>query len=205
MDIPRPAVPSERLAGWEETESTVEKAFSTPVVTVYTHTVVYEATDRRERIAAATGVDLPWRFFFAGRIRLDPQRQPSGMLTSLVRRKATDGFVDRLEDRGIDGVSERDREETRLGDSDGLLVAYRGVFRRRVDATGDSTTLSLPVAALLAVWEADGDYHVAGGAYPDGPPDSGPQEVVDAVAETVDPAGDRERLRALIDSCGASA
>jgi len=203
MDVPPPVVPSERLDGWRQTESTVEEAFSTPVVTVFTHIVVYEETDLREQIADDTGVDLPWRFFFAGRIRLDPQKPPSKLLTSLVRRKATAGFVDRLEDRGIEQVSERDREETRLGDSDGLLVAYRGVFRQRIEEAAGSTSLSLPVAALLAVWDADGDYHVAGGAYPDGPPDSGPPAVVDVVSETVDPAADHERLRALIDRCGA--
>ena len=202
MDVPPPVVPNERLDGWRQTESNIEEAFSTPVVTVSTHTVVYEETELREQIADDTGVDLPWRFFFAGRIRLDPQRQPSGLLTSLVRRKAADGFVDRLEDRGIEGVSERDRDESRIGDTDGLIVTYGGAFRHQFDDAGDSALLSLPVTALLAVWDADGDYHVAGGAYPDGPPDSGQDEVVDAVSETVDPARDHDRLRELIDGCG---
>jgi hypothetical protein len=202
MDVPPPAVPSERLDGWRRTEATIEEAFSTPVVTVYTHTVVYEEIERRERIADDTGVDQPWRFFFVSRIRLDPDRDPSRLLTSLVRRKATAGFVDRLEDRGIEGVSERDREESRIGDTDGLILTYGGAFRHQLDEAGDSALLSLPVAALLAVWDAGGDYHVAGGAYPDGPPDSGPPEVVDPLAETVDPASDHDRVRELIDGCG---
>ncbi|TQQ82782.1 hypothetical protein EGH24_04905 [Halonotius terrestris] len=215
MDIPRPAVPSERLAGWAETESTVEEAFSTPVVTVHTHTVVYEEAEERGRIHQQTGLDFPWRFFFSSRIRLQPARNPSKVLTSLIRRKATDAFTDRLATRGFQQVSERHREETTIGGADGLRVEYRGVIRHEIESTSDTEgsdgtggdargLLTLPVAAVLAVWNADDDYHVAGGGYPAGPPDSGPNELTEYLSKTFDSAAAREKLDALIDGCGPS-
>jgi hypothetical protein len=211
MDIPRPAVPSERLDGWRETDVTTEQAFSTPIVTVYTHTVVFEETAVRTEIKATTGYDHPWQFFFVSRIRLDPQRDPGTMLTKLVRRKAAAGFTDRLADRGIEQVTERDRHEQPIGDAPGLVVSYRGVVRRSISPADGSDTeiagdpsalLSLPITAVVAIWAAGGDYHVAGGGVPAGPPDSGPPAVVDAVGEHLDPTAARERLGALIDACG---
>ena len=223
MDIPRPAVPSDHLAGWRETDASVEEAFSTPVVTVYTHTVVFEETEARERIRAQTGCDHPWQFFFVSRIRLAPPRDPGPVLTKLVRRKAAAGFTDRLADRGIEQITERGRRDRSIGDTDGLLVTYGGLVRRSIqdrDPTDSSTVadertdassptddtapalLSVPITAVLGVWAADGDYHVAGGGTPAGPPDRGPSDVVDAVAETVDPTAARETLLALIDACG---
>jgi len=223
MDIPRPAVPSERLDGWRETDVTTKQAFSTPIVTVYTHTVVFEETAVRTEIKATTGYDHPWQFFFVSRIRLNPQRDPGTMLTKLVRRKAAAGFTDRLADRGIEQVTERDRHEQPIGDAPGLVVSYRGVVRRSISpadstagATGGddanagdpgdpSALLSLPITAVVAIWAAGGDYHVAGGGVPAGPPDSGPPAVVDAVGEHLDPTAARERLGALIDACGRTA
>ena len=223
MDIPRPAVPSERLDGWRETDVTTKQAFSTPIVTVYTHTVVFEETAVRTEIKATTGYDHPWQFFFVSRIRLDPQRDPGTMLTKLVRRKAAAGFTDRLADRGIEQVTERDRHEQPIGDAPGLVVSYRGIVRRSISpadstagATGGddanagdlgdaSALLSLPITAVVAIWAAGGDYHVAGGGVPAGPPDSGPPAVVDAVGEHLDPTAARERLGALIDACGRTA
>ena len=220
MDIPRPAVPSERLDGWRETDATIEQAFSTPIVTVYTHTVVFEETTVRTEIRETTGYDHPWQFFFVSRIRLDPQRDPGTMLTKLVRRRAAAGFTDRLADRGIKQVTERDRREQPIGDAPGLVVSYRGVVRRSIspaDSTAGPTDgddanagdpddaaalLSLPTTAVVAIWAAGGDYHVAGGGVPAGPPDSGPPAVVDAIGEHLDPTAARQRVGALIDACG---
>ncbi|MFQ3474829.1 hypothetical protein HKK80_01020 [Halonotius sp. F2-221B] len=240
MDVPRPAVPSERLAGWRETDATIEKAFSTPIVTVYTHTVVFEETEARARIRAETGCDHPWQFFFVSRIRLEPRREPNAMLTQLVRRKAADGFTDRLADRGIEQVAERDRRERAIGEATGQIVTYGGLVRRSIqvaddgdtpaaadadsdaitdnadsdattaDADSDAATdddrstalLAVPITAMVGIWAAAGDYHVAGGGVPAGPPDSGPPAVVDAVAETIDPTAARETLLDLLDACG---
>jgi len=206
MDVPRPAVPSEGLAGWRETDTTIEQAFSTPIVTVYTHTVVFEETEARARIRAQTGCDHPWQFFFVSRIRLDPRREPNAMLTQLVRRKAADGFTDRLADRGIEQVAERDRRERAIGEATGLIVTYGGLVRRSIQvADGDDRStalLAVPITAVVGIWAAAGDYHVAGGGVPAGPPDSGPPAVVDAVAETIDPTAARESLLDLLDACG---
>ena len=222
MDVPRPAVPSERLAGWRETDTTIEQAFSTPIVTVYTHTVVFEETEARARIRAETGCDHPWQFFFVSRIRLEPRREPNAMLTQLVRRKAADGFTDRLADRGIEQVAERDRRERAIGEATGQIVTYGGLVRRSIqvaddgdtpaaaDADSDAITdddrstalLAVPITAVVGIWAAAGDYHVAGGGVPAGPPDSGPPAVVDAVAETIDPTAARETLLDLLDACG---
>ena len=222
MDVPRPAVPSEGLAGWRETDTTIEKAFSTPIVTVYTHTVVFEETEARARIRAQTGCDHPWQFFFVSRIRLEPRREPNAMLTQLVRRKAADGFTDRLADRGIEQVAERDRRERAIGEATGLIVTYGGLVRRSIQVADDGDTqaaddgdshttpdddrstalLAVPITAVVGIWAAAGDYHVAGGGVPAGPPDSGPPAVVDAVAETIDPTAARERLLDLLDACG---
>ena len=222
MDVPRPAVPSEGLAGWRETDTTIEQAFSTPIVTVYTHTVVFEETEARARIRAETGCDHPWQFFFVSRIRLEPRREPNAMLTQLVRRKAADGFTDRLADRGIEQVAERDRRERAIGEATGQIVTYGGLVRRSIqvaddgdtpaaaDADSDAITdddrstalLAVPITAVVGIWAAAGDYHVAGGGVPAGPPDSGPPAVVDAVAETIDPTAARETLLDLLDACG---
>ena len=204
MEVPRPAVPSERLAGWRETDATIEKAFSTPIVTVYTHTVVFEETEAREQIRAQTGCDHPWQFFFVSRIRLDPRRDPNPMLTQLVRRKAAAGFTDRLAARGIEQVAERDRRKQSIGEATGQIVTYGGLVRRsiQVDDNRSTALLAVPITAVVGIWAATGDYHVAGGGVPAGPPDSGPPAVVDAVAETIDPTAARETLLDLIDACG---
>lgn len=227
MDVPRPAVPSEGLAGWRETDATIEKAFSTPIVTVYTHTVVFEETEAREAIRAKTGCDHPWQFFFVSRIRLDPRREPNAMLTQLVRRKAAAGFTDRLADRGIEQVAERDRRKQSIGEATGQIVTYGGLVRRSIQVDAGSTPsaaddadidvvddepdtdddcstalLAVPITAVVGIWAAAGDYHVAGGGVPAGPPDSGPPAVVDAVAETIDSTAARETLLDLIDACG---
>ncbi|TQQ81454.1 hypothetical protein [Halonotius roseus] len=250
MEVPRPAVPSDRLAGWRETDATIDKAFSTPIVTVYTHTVVFEETEAREQIRAQTGCDHPWQFFFVSRIRLEPRRDPNPMLTQLVRRKAAAGFTDRLADRGIEQVAERNRRKQSIGEATGQIVTYGGLVRRsiQVDADNDppaaddgdidvatdnidsddadidvatddidsddadtgaatdddrsTALLAVPITAVVGIWAAAGDYHVAGGGVPAGPPDSGPPAVVDAVAETIDPTAARETLLDLIDACG---
>ena len=205
MEIPPPPVDESRLADWRQTDRTIASPFSTPVVSVRTHTVVYEESAQRERIRAASGLDHPWRFFFSSRVRLDPPQPPNPMLTSLLRTRVFSGFVDRLADRGLDDIAERDRGRLAIGGNAGVRKRYRA--RLRVDA-GDSTNeddsapdpLSLPIEALAVVW-ADDDYFVAGGAYPAGPPKEGPDALVSALGDVVDPTANREALVALIKGC----
>ena len=198
MDVPPPAVPTERLADWRRTESTVEEAFSTPVLTVYTHTHVYEEVAERERIADDAGIDRPWRFFFASRIRLNPATEPSALLTRLIVRKATASFRDRLSARGFERLEQRGERASIAGErTDGTRIDYRAICRLRTDETG----VSLPVAAALAVWDAGGDYHLAGGGQPSGPPDTAPEALRAALASHTDPDAARATLGELLDLC----
>lgn len=215
MDVPRPATPRDKLADWTETDATVEEAFSTAVVSVATHTVVYEEQRTREAIAATTGVDHPWQFFFLSRIQLEPAKQPSALLTPLIRRQAAAGFRDRIADRGFQQLSEQSRESKPVGSADGLWISYRGVYRGQFDTAGDSDDnqpehqstnsqpqLALPVAACVAIWHNGETYYVAGGGYPADTPDSGPTTLVETLTEHLDPPTHRETLQTLIDSCG---
>ena len=202
MSLPPPPVDESQLTDWRQTDQTVESPFSTPVVSVETHTVVYEEHAQREAIRASTGLDHPWRFFFSSRVRLDPPQPPNPMLTSLLRTRIFSAFVDRLADRGLDEITDQDRGRFRVGGATGVRKRYRA--RLRVDPADRSTDpLSVPIEALVVVW-ADDDYFVAGGAYPAGPPAGGPDEVVAALRAAIDSTADREELVALIKGCGES-
>jgi len=208
MEIPPPPVPEAELTDWRQTDRTVDAPFSTPVVSVRTHTVVYEESTQREQVREASGLDHPWRFFFSSRVRLDPPQPPNPMLTSVLRTRVFAAFVDRLADRGLTEITEQDRGRLSVGGAKGVRKRYRA--RLRVD-TADSTdgastesdpeSLSLPIEALVVVW-ADGDYFVAGGAYPAGRPESGPDALVAALGDVVDPTADRSELVSLIKGCG---
>jgi len=195
MTIPPPSVPESQLVDWRHTDQTVRTPFSTPIVSVTAHTCVYDA-DHRE-LRASTGLDGPWRFFFASRIRLDPPKRPSPLLTALIRRKVSAAFVDRLSERGFEQIRESDKETVTIGDNEGIRYRYRARCRLTVEAA----TLELPVEGYLAVW-ADEEYHVAGGAFPTGRPTRGPPDLVSRLADHIDPAAAREELLALIEGCG---
>ena len=200
MPIPPPPVPDSRLADWRQTDRTIEAPFSTPMVSVETHTVVYEERTQRERIREATGLDHPWRFFFSSRVRLDPPQPPNPMLSSLLRSRIFSAFVDRLADRGLTDITDQERGRLRIAGSAGVRKRYRA--RLRVDPAAETANqLVVPVEALVAVW-ADDDYLVAGGAYPAGSPEAGPGGLVAGLRDEVDPTADREELVALINGCG---
>lgn len=206
MPIPPPPVDDSQLADWRQTDRTVDAPFSTPMVSVETHTVVYEEDAQRERIREATGLDHPWRFFFSSRVRLDPPQPPNPMLTSLLRSRIFPSFVDRLADRGLEDITEQGRGRLSVGGARGVRKQYRA--RLRVDpvdesdaGSPDTQPIVLPIEALVVVW-ADDDYFVAGGAYPAGPPEAGPDGLVTAIRDIVDPTVDRTELEALIKRCG---
>lgn len=200
MDIPPPSVPQALLADWRQTDQHVESPFSTPVVSVATHTVVYEETRRRKRIFEQCGLDHPWQFFFASRIQLRPPQPPTPMLTSLIRTRVSTAFVDRLADRGLDSITKDATQSTTMGGPKSRRFRYSAHLNLVVD--GHDTPLRLPIEAYLTVWTDDG-YRLAGGAYP-GRPHEGPTEVVDALTDSIEPTAAREELLALIAGCAES-
>jgi|AntDeeMetagen285_2_1112576.scaffolds.fasta_scaffold00591_6 hypothetical protein len=212
MDIPAPSVPESRLTDWRQTDRTVDSPFSTPMLSVYIHTRVYEESTQRQTIADRTGVDRPWRFFFISRVRLDPPHPPNPMLSSLLRQRVASAFVDRLDARGLADITKQTRSSISIGGVDGSLRRYHARLQlsaddlatelsvNNTDRDSDPDPLSLPIEALLAVW-ADDDYYVAGGAYPAGPSESAPDELMAALEAEIDPADSRRELLALIKDC----
>lgn len=146
-----PAVPRDRLDGWTLVAETTERPFEAGPVSVTAGTTRYE----RE-------TPPPRPFFFASRLRIDPDAGPSPALTRLVESRAEDGFRDRLADRNITGLEHRDDRSLDVDDP-GASRATLSVFHGRCAVDGER----VPVEALLAVWES-GEYLLAGGAYPIG-------------------------------------
>lgn len=206
MDTPPPSVPDSQLADWRQTDRTVDSPFSTPMLSVSTHTCVYEESTQRREIAARTGLDHPWRFFFVSRVQFTPSQPPTPMLTSLVRNRISSAFVDRLSSRGLTAIEKQAETPISVDGSRGHRKRYRAQFQLDAEElagseAGDAEELCLPIEAYLAIW-ADDDYHVAGGAYPAGPAESGPQMLVEVLDDTIDTTAAREELLALLDGCG---
>jgi hypothetical protein len=173
--------------GWVATETTTERVFSVSKVTVTATTVVYEDQRLRERAEGGGSEESGGggdeggrtafrRFVFASRLRLRPTTKPSKPLTKLVTSRAKVGFADRLRERGMKGVEERESRRFRVRDGEATLVGY--------DATCTVEGTRLAVDGWVAVWPRDdGDYLVAGGAYPtrvlDGDGDRGGEEALE--------------------------
>ena len=155
-DPPAPSV--DVPDGWVELEATTERVFSVSKVTVTATTVVYEDERLRDRIEAETGGGFR-RFVFASRLRLRPATKPSKPLTKLVSSRAKSGFAERLRERGMANVDERETRRFRVDGTDATLVGY--------DASCTIEGVRLAIDGWVAVWPGDdGDYLVAGGAYP---------------------------------------
>jgi len=125
-DVPPPAVPTDRLDGWERTEASVERLYGVAGADVRGHTLVYE--DRRPRVAVrdVTGgvVDHTWRFFFATRLRFRPPLSPgaASLVLPMVRREATRSFCSDLRDRGVEDVEPGRHERFRTEGSERLRL-----------------------------------------------------------------------------------
>lgn len=186
-DDPYPDIPAGRLSndGWRRVERTSETLFSLPAFRVEGHTLLYERPDLREAIRATSeAADLPWRFFFATRLSFRPPLAPGiGTLSLLptVLGAARREFAADLRERGFEAV-ERGRSRRLLVDAGerARLTPYEARF--------DVGTLEVGIAAWLAVWVHEGEFRIAGGAYPT----SG----LDPVA--LEPDRYREELFALI-------
>jgi len=173
---------------WRATESSRETVLDLGPVAVTVATVVFEDADLRDRVAAATGLDYPWRFAFAGRVGV-PGSASSGALDRLVTDRARSGFADRLRDRGFEAV-ERAGARSLDGSEAARYVARVAVEGVTVGAEG-----------WLAVRpEADRErsFRLAGGAYPRGVAGAPDGETRDALAELFDADAFRRDLVAFL-------
>ena len=143
---------------WRLVSEETVTPFDIRAVTISATTRIYEDTDLRERLAAATGTQTTWRFVFASRLRIRPTRSSSAALTRLVADRASSAFVDVLEDRGFSSIDRADTHRFAVGGDDVDATRYRA--RVRLDDR------DLPVEAYFAAWPGDGAYLLGGGAYP---------------------------------------
>lgn len=163
-DDPFPDVPTDRLStgGWTRVERTSETLFSIPAIRVEGHTLLYEQPDLREAVRTESEeVDLPWRFFFATRLSFTPS--PTGFgrssLFPVVLAAARREFASDLRERGFEAVEHGPTR--RLHTDDGGRARLTGY-----DARFDAGAMGTDVAAWLAVWVHEGEFRIAGGAYP---------------------------------------
>ena len=174
--------------GWVETETTSEQVFAVSKVTVTATTVVYEDETLREAVEAAVGGGFR-RFAFASRLRLRPSTKPSKTLTKLVTSRAKAGFADRLANRGMEDVTEKETRRFRVDGVEATLVRY--------DTACVVEGTHLAVDGWVAVWPdegSDGDYFVAGGPYP-----TSVLEGAD-LGDTLDPGRFRDDLLSIVRS-----
>ncbi len=144
------------------------------------HTRLYEDTDLRAAIRETTGIDRRWRFFFATRLEFAPPLAPGigpAMLYGTVSAEAKREFATDLGRRDFEDVSRRrgERVRTETGDR-ASLTKYSAQYRLDLEDGGETPRAkepggrgTLPVVGWLAVWIRDGEFRLAGGAYPDRP------------------------------------
>lgn len=179
-----PSVPEGRLTEgpWTLVEASSETRFELPTMRVVGHTRLYEDAVLREAVREQTGTDRRWRFFFATRLEFEPPLAPGigpAMLYGSVSSEAKREFASDLRSRGFENVShgrgQRMRTDTRDRAS---LTKYDARYRldlddapdedgARTDDRASSGRQTLPVTGWLAVWTHDGEFRLAGGAYPE--------------------------------------
>jgi len=162
-----PTLPVDRLEreGWERIEDTEDRLAEVPLVDVCGRTLVYGDARSRKQVHAETGIDRPWRFLFATRLSLSPSPPPgagTNLLGSIVRPRAREGFVERLEDRGFTAIEDRgtDRMRVRTGER-----AHLTRYTATDVLTVGGERRSFPIEGYLAVWHHDA-FLVTGGASP---------------------------------------
>jgi hypothetical protein len=162
-------LPEERLAagGWSLVDEAVETLFELPVARVRGHTRLYEDRSIRDAVREAVGYDHMWRFFFATRVEFEPPLAPGvgpAMVRPPVWSEARRSFADDLRERGLRGVERTHRERVRVdGGQRASLQGYRARLPVDADPIGE-----LDVAGWLGLWSVDGEFRLAGGAYPEG-------------------------------------
>lgn len=163
-DDPLPTVPADRLdaGGWMLDEHTTETVFSLPTTRIEGHTALYQQPEIRDRIREQFACDLPWRFFFATRLTFNPPLSPGIGPLSLfptVLASARKEFVADLRDRGFEDIDRGRTQRARTESGDRLrLTKYTARF--------EASEIVAGIEAWFGVWIHDGEFRLAGGAYP---------------------------------------
>lgn len=187
-----PAVPTEQLAGWRLVDERVDTPFDVRLLTVTAHTNVYEDPELRAAIHDLTDVEGPGRFFLTSHVVLRPRPPTSEALRRLVTDRVARDFARQLRDRGFTNVEETGRRAFSVAGADARLVAY--------EATCPFDTLTLDVEGWLAVWQVDGDFLLAGGAYPSFVRAAADEATSDAIQTLLRPRAFRDDLFDLVRS-----
>jgi len=159
-----PTLPdSDLTSGWALVETDVEVVYRGLGVSVTGHTAVYEDETLRDRIVAAGGEDRVWRFFFASRLDISPS--PGFGMSSVARpyvvRESKTVFTEELAERGFEDVVHGETQTVDIGGHRARMTPHRA----RLQLDGSDGTGEVSVLGAVVVWY-DGDFHVAGGAYP---------------------------------------
>lgn len=156
-----PLVPAQaRTDPWNLAETGTETVADLSAARVEGSTVVYEDRELRERMRERTGLDQPWRQFFATELSFVPGL-PAGarpFVGPAVSSAVRESFAADLRDRGLRGVTELGSERVRVDSGE---RADATTYRAAYEADGDRHD----VGATVATWH-DGTFLVAGGFYP---------------------------------------
>ena len=163
--------------GWRLTEESTEVVFDLATVRVLGATRLYEDAELRRSVREATdgALDQPWRFCFATQLSFQPPLTPGigpASLFPTVVSSARREFAEDLRERGFRSV-ERGRSE-RMRTGNGVrtrLTRYEATFPLADVLDGDADTglpegTAVTVEGWLSVWLDDGQFRLAGGAYP---------------------------------------
>ncbi len=182
-----PQVPTDALqsGGWtkqsETTDETVfEEAFGPVTVKAKASSVAYEDTELAARVREDTlgAIDATLALFTATRIDLAPSVDELGPVQGEVRSRiettAREQLRTELRTAGLENIERRTTGTLEVaGGAEADLTEYTATYPvgdiEFPVTTGKTLTIeggALSIAALLAVWAADGNYLVSGGAYP---------------------------------------
>ncbi|MFB6086660.1 MAG: hypothetical protein ABEJ84_07650 [Halodesulfurarchaeum sp.] len=182
-----PDVPESRLkeGGWElrnrtKNETVFKKEYSFITVEAVASSVLYADAALRKEVRQDTlgAIDTDLALFSATRIDMAPSVDELGPVQAEVEDRIQQQAIAELKGRmQAAGIADIERTETASLDvASGVsaeLTELSGVYRVpdiefpvREDTTITIQGTDLSIEALLAVWAANGNYLVTGGAYP---------------------------------------
>ncbi|MGM0371503.1 MAG: hypothetical protein ACQEQJ_03250 [Halobacteriota archaeon] len=182
-----PSVPDDALdsGGWEQLDQTkdetvIEETYGPVTVEAVASSVTYTDAALREQVRADTlsTVETDLALFSATRIDMAPSVDELGPVRSEVKKQIRTAAIEELRAQ-MDAAGITNVEETGTG----TIEVASGTTAEMTELTGsypvedmkfpvsEDTAITieggeLPVDAVLAVWSANGNYLVAGGAYP---------------------------------------